>query len=170
MKHPCSSVSKLLERYLDQEVTDQERALVETHLLDCSSCRDALKSMEEFSRIMKVPLAEMAREEDVDRVWQKVKREIRSEEKHSWREVFQSWFWLSTLHQKRVWIPAVAVALVLILVTAPLLLKKNASIPLTFGVEYVESKTNNVMVYEVEKSDVTVIWLFEGSETEPTTS
>jgi hypothetical protein len=52
----------------------------------------------------------------------------------------------------------------------PLLLKKSPSLPVEFGVEYVESKTNNVMVYEVEKSKVTVIWLFEGPETESTTS
>jgi predicted anti-sigma-YlaC factor YlaD len=170
MKHPCSSVSKLLEKYLDQEVTDQEKALVEAHLFDCSSCRGALKSMEELSHVMKVPLDEIAREEEFDRVWLKVRREIRSERKHSWREVFRSWLWLPTLHQKRIWIPAVAVALVLIFVTVPLLLKKSTSLPVTFGVEYVESTTNNVMIYEVEKSAVTVIWLFEGSEAEPTTS
>jgi anti-sigma factor RsiW len=170
MNHPCSSVSKWLEKYLDQEVTDQEKALVEDHLLDCSSCRDALKSMEELSNVMKVPLEKIARKEDFDRVWLKVRRDIRSEEKHSWQEVFRSWLGLPMFHQKRVWIPAVAAALVLILVTVPLLLKKSPSLPVKFGVEYVESKTNNVMVYEVEKSKVTVIWLFEGPETESTTS
>ena len=170
MKHPCSSLSELLEKYFDQEVTDQEKTLVEAHLLDCSSCQDALRSMEELTNVMKVPVEEVARKEDFDRVWLKVRREIRSEEKHSWREVFQSWFGLPTLLQKRVWIPAVAAALVLIFITAPLLLKKSPSLPVEFGVEYVESKTNNVMVYEVEKSKVTVIWLFEGPETEPTTS
>ena len=170
MKRLCSSVSELLEKYLDQELTDQEKALVEGHLFDCSSCRDSLKSMEELSHVMKVSPFEIAREEHYDRVWLKVKREIRSEEKHSWWEVFRSWFWLPTLHQKRVWIPAVAAALVLIFITVPLLLKKSPSLPAEFGVEYVESTTNNVMVYEVEQSKVTVIWLFEGSETEPTTS
>jgi hypothetical protein len=34
MKHPCSSVSELVEKCLDQEVTDQEKALVEAHLFD----------------------------------------------------------------------------------------------------------------------------------------
>jgi hypothetical protein len=34
----------------------------------------------------------------------------------------------------------------------------------------VESMTNNVMVYEMEKERVTVIWLLEGTEGEPTTS
>jgi hypothetical protein len=169
MKHLCSSVSELLEKYVDQEVTDQEKTLVEAHLLDCSSCRDDLKSMEEISNVMKVPLEVMARQEDFDRVWLKIKREIRSEEKRSWWEVFRSWLGLPVLHQKRVWIPAVAAILVLIFVTVPLLLKKNPSLPVDFGVEYVESKTNNVMVYEVEPT-VTVIWLFEGDEEEATHS
>jgi hypothetical protein len=169
MKHLCSSVSELLEKYVDQEVTDQEKTLVEAHLLDCSSCRDDLKSMEEISNVMKVPLEVMARQEDFDRAWLKIKREIRSEEKRSWWEVFRSWLGLPVLHQKRVWIPAVAAILVLIFVTVPLLLKKNPSLPVDFGVEYVESKTNNVMVYEVEPT-VTVIWLFEGDEEEATPS
>jgi hypothetical protein len=169
MKHLCSSVSELLEKYVDQEVTDQEKTLVEAHLLDCSSCRDDLKSMEEISNVMKVPLEVMARQEDFDRVWLKIKREIRSEEKRSWWEVFRSWLGLPVLHQKRVWIPAVAAILVLIFVTVPLLLKKNPSLPVDFGVEYVESKTNNVMVYEVGPT-ATVIWLFEGDEEEATPS
>ncbi len=32
MKDSCSSVSRLLEKYFDQEVTDDERLLVEGHL------------------------------------------------------------------------------------------------------------------------------------------
>jgi len=169
MKHLCSSVSELLEKYVDQEVTDQENTLVETHLLDCSSCRDDLKSLEELSNVMKVPLGEMGREEDFDRAWLKIKRGIRSEEKRSWREIFRFGLGLPVLHQKRVWIPAVAAILVLIFVTVPLLMKKSPSLPVDFGVEYVESKTNNVMVYEVGPT-VTVIWLFEGTEEEATSS
>ena len=169
MKHLCNSVSELLEKYVDREVTEQERALVETHLLDCSSCRDDLKSLEELSNVMKVSLGEMARGEEFDRVWLKVRRELRSEEKTAWWERVRSWFALPVLHQKRVWVPAVAAMLVLIFVTVPLLLKKSPSLPEDFGVEYVESKTNNVMVYEVGPA-VTGIWLFEGDEEEATPS
>jgi len=46
-----------------------------------------------------------------------------------------------------------------------LLLKKSPSLPEDFSVEYVESKTNNVMVYEVEPT-MTVIWILEGTEEE----
>ena len=169
MKHLCNSVSQLLEKYVDQEVTEQEKNLVETHLLDCSSCRDDLKSLEELGNVMKVPLGEMGQEEDFDRVWLKIRRGIRSEERPARWEIFRSWLGLPVLHQKRVWVPAVAAILVLIFVTVPLLLKKSPSLPEDFGVEYVESKTNNVMVYEVGPA-VTVIWLFEGDEEEATPS
>jgi anti-sigma factor RsiW len=169
MKHLCNSVSDLLEKYVDQEVTEQEKNLVETHLLDCSSCRDDVKAFEELGNVMKVSLGEMARKEDFDQVWLKVRRGLRSEERRSWWEILRSWLELPVLHQKRVWIPAVAAILVLIFVTAPLLMKKSPSLPVDFSVEYVESKTNNVMVYEVEPT-VTVIWLFEGTEEEATPS
>ncbi len=169
MKHLCNSVSELLEKYVDREVTEQERALVETHLQDCSSCRDDLKSLEGLSNVMKVSLGEMAREEEFDRVWLKVRRGLRSEEKRSWWEAFRSGLGLSILLRKRVWVPAVAAILVLLFATVPLLTKKSPSLPADFGVEYVESKTNNVMVYEVGPA-VTVIWLFEGDEEEATSS
>jgi hypothetical protein len=170
MKDSCSSLSPLLERYFDREVTDQERALVETHLADCSACKNALRSMEGLGSLMKVPLEAYAREEDFTRVWLKIQRRTRSEEKPSWREAFRAWFVFPVLLQKRVWIPAVATLLVLIFITVPLLFKESPSIPGKFGVEYVESMTNNVMVYEIEKERVTVIWLLEGTEGEPTTS
>ena len=169
MKHLCNSVSELLGKYLDQEVTEQEKALVEAHLVDCSSCRDELKSIVELSSVMKVPVEEMAREEDFDRTWLKIRRELRSEERRSWWETFRSGFGFSVLHQKKVWIPAAAAILVLIFVTIPLLMKKSPSLPVGFGVEYVESKTNNVIVYEVEPA-VTVIWILEGTEEEETAS
>lgn len=170
MKDPCSSVSELLEKYFDQEATDQEKTLVEGHLTDCLSCRDALRSMEGLRNLMQVPVEEYAREEDFDRVWLKVQRKIQLEERPSWRELIRSWFGLPTLLQKRVWIPAVATIIVLIFITVPLIFKNNPSLPGQFGVEYVESKTNNVMVYEIEKANVTVIWLLEASEAESTTS
>ena len=169
MKHLCNSVSELLEKYVDREVTEQERALVETHLLDCSSCRNDLKSLEELSNVMKVSLGEMARGEEFDRVWLKVRRELRSEEKRSWWEAFRAGLDLSVLFRKKVWVPAAAAILVVLFAAVPLLTKKSPSLPADFGVEYVESKTNNVMVYEVGPA-VTVIWLFEGDEEEATPS
>jgi hypothetical protein len=48
--------------------------------------------------------------------------------------------------------------------------QKNHFLSTLSVVEYVESETYNVMVYELETPQVTVIWLFEGPEEESSTS
>jgi len=80
MTNSCSSVSTVLEKYFDQEVTDEEKLLVEGHLEDCPACQDVLKSMEELRTLMKVPVAEAVQKEDFPWVWQKIEREIRLQE------------------------------------------------------------------------------------------
>lgn len=162
MKDPCSSVSKLLEKYFDRETTERERSSVEGHLPGCLACQNTLKQMERFRDLMKVPMEE-AVQEDFQQVWQKIQRKIRSKEESTWREYLRSWLDFSHLFQKRVLIPAAAIA-ILIFVTTSLLLKKTPFYPDLSVVEYVESQGYNVMVYESEKPKVTVIWLFEEPE------
>ena len=169
MKDSCSSISKLLERYFDQEVTDKERVLVEGHLHGCPACRDALKSLEGLSTIIKVPVEEAIQEEDFPWVWQKIEREIRLQKKLTWWQSLRSWIDISPLFRRKVWIPAVATVVVLLFITAQIIFKKTPSYPDASVVEYVESQTDNVMVYQLEKPKVTVIWLFEGPEREQTT-
>lgn len=161
MKGSCSSVSKLLEKYFDQEVTEKERALVESHLPSCPNCQDALRGLEGFRGLIKTPIEEAVQREDFQWVWQKVEREIRRV-KPTWWQSLWSWFDIPLLLQRKVWIPAVAAAVIIILVIAPLLFKKAPSYPGTSIVEYIESENYNVMVYESEKGKVTVIWLLEG--------
>jgi len=164
MKDLCFSTSKLLEKYFDQEVTDKERLLVETHLKDCSACLSALRSMEELRTLIKTPVEEAVQKEDFPWVWQKIEREIRLQEKQTWWQSLRSWLDLSPLLKKKVWIPAVATAVVLLFITAQIFFKKIPSYSETSVVEYVESETYNVMVYDIEKAKVTVIWVFEEPE------
>ena len=169
MRDPCSSASGLLERYFDRDVTDQEKAFVEGHLRGCQACRDELRSLGELQALLKAPVDEAARQEDFAWVWQKIEREIREREKPSWRESIRAWFGLSFPFRRRVWIPAVAAALLIIAIGSPLLFKETPSQTELSIVEYVESHTNNVMVFESEKENVAVIWLFEGAEGESPT-
>ncbi len=166
MKDSCSSVSKLLEKYFDQESSDKERLLVEGHLQDCPACRDALRSMEELRTLIKVPVEEAVQKEDFPWVWQKIEREIPLQEKLTWWQSVRSWLDVSTLFKKKVWIPAVATVVVLLFITAQIIFKKTPSYPDASVVEYIESETNNVMLYDLEKPKVTVIWLFEEPEEE----
>ena len=170
MKDACSAVSKLLEKYFDQEVTDEERTRVEAHLLDCHACQDVLKSMEKLGDLVKVPVEEAVEKEDFPWVWQKIERGIRSEERPTFWETLRSWLQISPLFKRKVWISALAGVAIVLLITIPLLFKKTPSYPGPSVVEYVESQTHNVMIYESENAKVTIIWLFEEPEKETPSS
>ena len=170
MKDSCSSISKLLEKYFDQEVTEEEKSLVEDHLLNCLSCQDTLKSMEGLRDLIKTPVEKASQKEDFQWVWQRIQGEIRSRERPILWETIQSWFDLSSLFRKRVWVPTTVAIAILIFIVTPILFKKTPFHPDLSIVEYVESETYNVMIYESEKGNITVIWLFEGPEKELPTS
>ncbi len=170
MKDSCSSTSGLLEKYFDREVTDNERGIVESHLHDCPDCRNALKSLEELSRFVKAPVEEAVRKEDFPWVWQKIEREIRLQKRPTWRQSLRSWLDVSPLFRKKVWIPAVATIVVLLFISAQIIFRKTPSYPGASVVEYLQSDDYNVMVYESDKPDVTVIWLLEVPEQEHTTT
>ncbi len=160
----------LLEKYFDQEVTDTERSLVDGHLQDCPACRDVLSSMEELRTLMKAPVEEVVRKEDFPWVWQKIEREIRLQKKRTWWQSLRSWLDITLISKRRIWIPAMATVVVLLFITAQIIFKKTPSYPDASVVEYLDSPTYNVMVYQLEESKVTVIWLLEGPEGEASSS
>jgi hypothetical protein len=170
MNRECSSISRLLEKYFDQEVTPEERSLIEDHLSGCSACRSTLLSMGNLRNLIKSPVEEAVEKETFPWVWEKIERGIQQEEKPGLWETLWSWLDIISLRKKKILIPAAAAVVILILITTPLLYKKMSSYPNPSVVEYVESETYNVMVYEPETPQVTVIWLFEGPEEEPSTS
>jgi len=170
MKRECSSVSKLLDKYFDQEVTPEERFLVEGHLPDCPACRMALESMQNLRILIKSPVEEAAEKENFSWVWERIERGTQRKERPGLWDFLKSWLDVTPFLKRKVLIPAVATAVLLILITAPFLYEKIASYPVLSVVEYVESETYNVMVYELETPQVTVIWLFEGPEEESSTS
>ena len=169
MKESCSAVSKLLEKYFDQEVTDEEKSVVETHLLDCQACQEVLRSMEELRNLVRAPVEEAVQKEDFQWIWQKIERGIRLEERPSFWETLQSWLQISPLFQRKVWISAAVAVAIILIITIPMFFKKTPSLLDQSVIEYVESQTHNVMIYESENKKVTVIWLFEGpaEETSP---
>jgi anti-sigma factor RsiW len=170
MKRECSSISRLLEKYFDQEVTPEERSLVEGHLPDCSACRMALDTMQNLRILIKNPVEEAVEKETFPWVWEKIEKGIQRKERPGLWNFLKSWLDVTPLLKRKILIPAVAAVVIVILITAPLLYKKMSSYPGPSVVEYVESETYNVMVYELETPQVTVIWLFEDPEEESSTS
>ena len=170
MKSECSSVSKLLDRYFDQEVTPEERSLVEGHLPDCSACRMALDTMRNLRILIRNPVEKAVEKETFPWVWEKIEKGIQQKERPDLWDFLISWLDSTPFLKRKILIPAVAAVVILILITTPFLYKKMSSYPELSVVEYVESDTYNVMVYEPETPQVTVIWLFEGPEEEPSTS
>jgi len=165
MKDSCSSVSKLLEKYFDLEVMGEERLLVEGHLRDCLACRNALRSMEELRTLIKVPVEEAVRKEEFPWVLQKIEREIHCrQEKLTWWQSLRYRLDVSPFFKRKVWIPAAATVAILLFVTAQVIFQKPLSYSDASVVDYVENQTDNVMIYQLEKPKITVIWLFEGSE------
>ncbi len=170
MKESCSAVSKLLEKYFDQEVTDEEKSVVEPHLLDCQACQEVLRSMEELRNLVRAPVEEAVQKEDFQWIWQKIERGIRLEERPTFWETLQSWLQISPLFQRKVWISAAVAVAIILIITIPMFFKKTPSLLDQSVIEYVESQTHNVMIYESENKKVTVIWLFEGPAKENSSS
>jgi anti-sigma factor RsiW len=170
MKDSCSRPIKLLEKYLDGEATDHERDLVANHLRECQACQAELNSMKGLHTLIATPVEEAARQEDFPWIWQKIERRIQTQEKSSRLQSLRQWLSLSPFLRRRVWVPALAVAL-LVVAVVPFLMKVTPSPSAASVVVYVESQTNNVMVYERETDQgaeaAVVIWVFEEPEEEP---
>lgn len=167
MKDSCSTMLQLLERYFDRQMTEQERSLVENHLSGCTACRERLGELGSLRTLMKTPVDEALGQETFPWVWERIEKGIQQERKPSWWESLKSRLDLSPLFRKRIWIPAMAAAVVLLFITAQIIFKKTPSYSVASVVEYVESETGDVMVYQLEDPEITVIWIFEepGEET-----
>ena len=167
MKDSCPFASKLLGKYFDGEATSEEKDRIEAHLHGCPSCRRDLHAMGRLRAAVEAPVEEALQKEEFQWVWQKIERKIRLEERPTWQERVRGWLEAFRLPQKRVLLPAAA-AVVLLLIAGQVLFPKTPSYPGRSVVEYVESQTGTVMVYQPEKADFTLIWLFEDPEEETT--
>ena len=167
MKASCSRTLKYLGKYLDGETADHEREIVENHLRECQACQAELNSLKALHALVATPVEEAARQEDFPWVWQKIERRIQAQEKRSRLQSLREWLSLSPLLRRRVWVPALAVALLLVVAT-PFLMKITSSTSAASVVVYVESQTNNFMIYEpeTEQETVAVIWLFDEPDEE----
>jgi len=123
MKDSCSSISKLLERYFDQESRIGKESLWKATftVVRPAGCAKVPGGTE---HIYKSSVEAAIQKEDFPWVWQKIEREIRLQKKLTWWQSLRSWIDISPLFRRKVWIPAVATVVVLLLITAQIILKK----------------------------------------------
>jgi hypothetical protein len=99
---------------------------------------------------IKPPVDEAIEKEDFQSMWQNIQREIRLRKKPSFWETLRAWLDISPVFRKKVWIPALATVAILAFVIVPILFKNIPSPPVLSVVEYVDSPSYNVMVFESE--------------------
>lgn len=170
MKETCTSVSTLLEKFFDREVTEDERALVEGHLQECHDCQQALKLMEDLRFAIKAPVEEAVSSEHFPWMWERIQKEMRSQERWAWHKTIRAWIFPSSFFRKRIWVPATVAAAIALLIASHFFFQKTPSSGGFSVVEYVESQTHNVMIYQLDQGRMTVIWLLEGPDQEQSTS
>lgn len=164
MKQPCKSISMLLEKYFDNEVSSEEKLMVETHISSCPTCQDSLKSISYLRELLKRPVEESIEKEDFPLLWQRIEKQIRLKEKSSVLEKLKSifnFFDISYALKKRFLVLSATVMAIIIIILIPIFFKKITSLPELSVVEYLESTTHNVLIFESKKEKVTIIWLFE---------
>jgi hypothetical protein len=113
MNAPCISVSELLEKYFDREVTDGERSLVEEHAKGCASCRDELTSLKGLQKFVKSRAEKALRKERFEGVWNRIE-ENRPEEKAAFRGSVKEWINPLRFFQRKVWVPAAAATVIIL--------------------------------------------------------
>lgn len=158
-----------MDKYFDREASQREQRVVERHLKECPACQKRLKFMGEIKVALRRPIMEATERETFPWVWEKIEREIRFKPGGTIWEAIKKGFAITPFLKKKLWIPAGVLATLLIFLVSFVLFKKTSFQPPLSVVEYIESKTNNVMIYELENSKVTVIWLFEENEVESST-
>ena len=171
MKDPCSSVAPLLDKYFDGEASAEEKETIERHLTDCGACQGVLESMGRLSALIRTPVEASVEQEAFPWVWQKIQREIQVQPRTTWWESLRARLGPFLFPRRRAWVPAAVAVLILLSVSASFLFKKQTPSHQDLSVvEYVESSSCNVMVYESDQEQVTVIWLFECPEKEASPS
>ncbi len=126
--------------------------------------------MAEIGRLVRSPIHEVCERADFEKAWTNIRREIRPREPSRLWESVGLWLKASCLSWKRAWVPAAAAALIVAgLIVGPILREDQTAFKMS-SVEYVESSDYNVMIYEGEKGNMTIIWLFDRSDEEAPTS
>lgn len=167
----CRKIRKWLGPYFDGELSRSKKALVETHLEDCLSCRRELARFQRLGALIQQGVT--APEAEGDSVFEgmhrKIREEIRVPEGAGIRRS-AGWSGLG----ERIWgirglVPS-AVAMVMLAALIFTIYKPPAPVIKTTLaneciIESIESRSDTVMLFQTHGSKITVIWI--SGTTEP---
>ena len=154
MKDICINISKVLERYLDGELSPRKVAKVEAHLKECRLCQGRLAELKEVGSLVRASLEEHASDERVQGLWTRVEASLGDSGKEpGWFP----WRWVFSFK------PALAMVLVIVAVAGFFTLSRMGSEKVPFSSQVtilsLENSGPGVMVFQSAEADLTVIWI-----------
>lgn len=163
MKHNKKHFLRL-QSYFDGQIDEKYIAAIESHLKECEECRDYLSSCNQIGDILKVSHDHQCDKESIQQIWENVEsRLVRSELQEATSDELRS---VSPLMQLRRFMkPAIAFAIVALLVILPILEKDNT--PPVFAAESQIKKISTkvpVLVFKTRNKKWNVIWIIPKKE------
>ena len=147
----------LLSRFLDQELGPDDRVRINKHLKQCPACRRVLRGDQSISAFFKTGLQEELSHTAVEESEEKVFDLIRSKGIPWWMKV------TDLLRSKRFYVPAAAMATLLILVLSVVRRPAFESGPSAI-VSSFKGDVASVMILETRKSHQTILWFNESPD------
>jgi hypothetical protein len=153
MTTQCGDITYQFSAYLDNELSEAEKTRIDDHLKFCPACRRRLEALEKSSDLISAVLTTHPKV-DFDKIWGNIEGRIHCRPticQHLCTWIFKPVFW----------IPAGAVGAVVLLLALYLpVLKSPVPAPVS-RVEFVSSKTGNVMVFQSAKTHQPIIWIMD---------
>lgn len=154
MKDRCANITKILERYLDGQLSSRKALKVEAHLKECRLCQGRLAELEEIKSLVQETLVDQAADERVQGLWQRVETRLAGQEKQT---AWFRWPWIFSLK------PALAMLLLIVAVAgffalSGIDLKKGPALN-EVTILSLENSGPGVMVFQSAETDLTVIWI-----------
>ena len=143
----------LIDRFFDGELGPEEHEGVRRHIADCPSCQRALRENREISTLFRDGLNRELSRTDTGELEERVVALVRKKGAPWWKKVIEMF------PQKRLFIPATAVAAVALFLT---LTRQPAPTPDPSAiVKSFSGDISSVMIIEAPQSRQTIIWYSE---------
>jgi len=106
MTHPETTE---LQQWLDGELSRRRARNVDGHVQSCGSCRQAVQELEATRDLLRFALNECADDPALTSLADHVLAAVETQERLPWRERWRTWLAEVAQHQRRLWLPPLAV-------------------------------------------------------------